>query len=141
MFSTESSQPRTKTKQHVRVRVLSLIRTSFAVNPILTLGVVVNLLVLVAALIGIIVDPRIITGVPAWVKPSKFAISISVYSLTLLWFMSFIKGHKRLVAAAGNSIAIALSVEMALILTQVIRGTTSHFNISTPFDTTLWALM
>jgi hypothetical protein len=141
MFSTESSQPFTKTKHPFHRRVLALIRTSFAVNPLLALGVVVNLLVLVATLIGIIIDPRIITGAPAWVKPSKFAISISVYSLTLLWLMSFIKGHKRLVATSGNSIAIALSVEMAIILTQVIRGTTSHFNISTPFDTTLWALM
>ena len=28
-----------------------------------------------ASIVGILVDPRVITGVPAWLKPFKFAIS------------------------------------------------------------------
>ena len=38
-----------------------------------------------AALVGMLVDPRIITGAPAWLKPFKFAISTAIYSLTLAW--------------------------------------------------------
>jgi len=34
--------------------------------------------VLVVALIGLLLDPRVITGAPAWLKPMKFAISISI---------------------------------------------------------------
>lgn len=40
---------------------------------------------------GIFLDDRIITGAPAWLKPSKFAISITIYSFTVLWFLSFIE--------------------------------------------------
>ncbi|MBO0782291.1 MAG: hypothetical protein J2P37_26020, partial [Ktedonobacteraceae bacterium] len=91
-----------------------------------------NVLVLLVALGGIIVDHRIITGMPAWVKPAKFAISISIYSFTLLWLLSFIKGHQRLVSLVANATAVIMIVEMVIIVGQVIRGTTSHFNNSTP---------
>ncbi len=82
----------------------------------------------VGTLIGIVVDHRVITGVPAWVKPAKFAISTGVYSFTLLWMLSFVKGHKRLVSFIATTIAIGTLIEMMIIIGQVIRGTTSHFN-------------
>jgi hypothetical protein len=99
------------------------------------------LVVLLGALVGIVFDHRIITGMPAWVKPAKFAISISVYDFTLLWFLHFLQGHKRLVSFLGNGIALALGLEMLIIAGQVIRGTTSHFNFTTPFDSTLYIIM
>ena len=34
-------------------------------------------------LVGLAVDPRAITGAPAWLKPAKFAISSAIYGLTL----------------------------------------------------------
>jgi len=102
---------------------------------------IVMLITLLASLVGIIVDPRIITGMPAWVKPAKFAISISIYSFTLLWFLHFIQGHKRLVSILANAIAVAMLVEMTIIAGQAMRGTTSHFNNATPFDSTLYAIM
>jgi hypothetical protein len=102
---------------------------------------IVMLITLLASLVGILVDQRIITGVPAWVKPAKFAISISIYSFTLLWFLHFIQGHKRKVRILANGIAVALLIEMIIIAGQAMRGTTSHFNNATPFDRTLYEIM
>src|SRR5689334_11904798 len=124
MFDTTSSQPLGKT---TRFRLLAFFKERFALHPLLTLVGITNVLVLLAAVGGIVVDHRIITGMPAWVKPAKFAISISIYSLTLLWLLSFIKGHKRLVSMVANGTAVFLTIEIVIIVGQVIRGTSSHF--------------
>jgi hypothetical protein len=87
---------------------------------------------------GIFLDSRYITGAPAWVKPTKFAISVVVYIFTLLWMMSFMDQRKRLVRFLGWVILIMFWSEFIGIVTQVIRGTTSHYNISTPLDTILF---
>jgi hypothetical protein len=122
-------------------QLLTLIQKGFAVNWLLMFAGIVMLVTLLASLVGIIVDPRIITGMPAWVKPAKFAISISIYNFTLLWFVHFIQGRKRLVSILANGIAVGMLVEMTIIVEQAMRGTTSHFNNATPFDSTLFAIM
>jgi hypothetical protein len=83
---------------------------------------------------GIFLDSRYITGAPAWLKPTKFAISVSVYTFTLLWMMGFIQGRKRLVTLLGWIILVMFALEFFAIVTQVFRGTTSHFNFSTPLN-------
>lgn len=117
------------------------IKKSFAQNPLLTLFGFAMIVTTIATLIGIVVDHRVTTGVPAWMKPAKFAISSSVYSFTLLWMLGFIQGHKRSVSIIANVIAIGFFVEMLLIIGQVVRGTTSHFNFSTLFDSAVYITM
>src|SRR5579859_199412 len=82
---------------HPFSRVYTLFRQGFAVNPLLALMGLACLVALVGTLIGLVVDHRVITGAPAWLKPAKFAISVSIYCFTMLWIMSFVKGHKRLI--------------------------------------------
>ena len=48
------------------------------------------LAVLVPSLVGLIVDPRIVTGAPVWLKPAKFAISTAIYMLTLAWVFTLL---------------------------------------------------
>jgi hypothetical protein len=48
------------------------------------------LAVAAASGVGMLVDPRVITGAPAWLKPFKFAISTAVYSLTLAWIFGWL---------------------------------------------------
>lgn len=122
-------------------KLLTLLQKGFAINWPLTFCGLVMLVVLLASLVGIVVDHRIITGVPAWVKPAKFAISISIYSFTLLWFLHFIQGHKRLVSLLANGITMAMFLEILCIVGQAMRGTTSHFNNATPFDATVYRIM
>jgi hypothetical protein len=96
---------------------------------------------LCAALIGLVVDHQAITGAPAWLKPAKFAISVTIYCFTFVYLLQFVRGHRRLVAFVANATAVALLVEMVIIVGQVIRGTTSHFNYSTPLDAALFMTM
>ncbi len=99
------------------------------------------LLVLGVALAGFLLDPRVITGAPAWLKPMKFAISISIYCFTLLWMLTFVQGRTRLVGLISWVTAIALFVEMVLIAGAAAFGTTSHFNVSTSLHAAVWATM
>jgi hypothetical protein len=125
-----------------RLRILAHVAgRALAMNPPLALVGFLMLVTLAAALVGLVVDPRVITGAPAWLKPAKFAISIAVYNFTLLWLLTFVAGHQRLVRLASVVIAGALFVEMVIIALQAARGTTSHFNVSTSLDATLFSTM
>jgi hypothetical protein len=107
----------------------------------LTLTGTVMIVVLVAALIGLVGDPRVITGAPAWLKPAKFAGSIAIYTLTLAWIFSLIPEFVRTRRIVGWTTAVTLILEIAIIGLQAFRGTTSHFNVATPLDTALFAVM
>jgi hypothetical protein len=96
---------------------------------------------LVVALAGLVLDPRVIQGAPAWLKPAKFGISITLYMATLQWVASLVSGHRRLLLVLGAVLVTALTAEIVLIDLQVLRGTTSHFNVSTPFDSVVFEAM
>jgi hypothetical protein len=124
-----------------RFDLTSLWQRSWAANWPLTLVGLGNLLILVAALVGLIVDERVITGAPAWLKPMKFAISIAIYSFTFVWLLGFVKTRPRLAQMAATLTAIGFVIEMVIIVGQAARGTTSHFNNQTPLDRFLFATM
>src|SRR5262245_5871287 len=108
---------------------LELVMTAWRRNLPLAALVLAMLAVLVVSIIGLAVDPRVITGAPAWLKPTKFAISIAIYGTTLLWLLTFVVNRPRLVAAVSWLLAVGVAIEMGLIVLQVARGTTSHFNL------------
>ena len=118
-----------------------LIAGAWRRNPPLTALVLAMLAVAAVALIGLVVDPRVITGAPAWMKPLKFAVSIAIYGATLLWLLTFIPDRPRLVTAISWAVFLGLGAEMALIAMQVLRNTTSHFNEATPFDAAVFRVM
>jgi hypothetical protein len=95
----------------------------------------------VASTIGVAIDPRIITGAPAWLKPFKFAVSTAIYSLTLAWIFGYLTDWPRARRVVGWTTAIVFVLEVAVIDMQAWRGTTSHFNVSTPLDATLFLIM
>jgi hypothetical protein len=99
------------------------------------------LVILAGTLLGLAVDPRVVTGAPVWLKPAKFAVSIAIYSLTLAWIFGLIPEWTRTRRLVGWTTAIVLVLEMAIIGLQAFRGTTSHFNVSTPFDAVAFAVM
>jgi hypothetical protein len=90
--------------------------------------------VLGLTILGLAIDPRIVTGAPVWLKPAKFASSIAVYSFTLAWIFSFLDRWPRTTRVVGWTTAIVMFLEMAIIALQAFRGTTSHFNGSTALD-------
>ena len=110
----EDLLPRNMKAQFVRVPVRrSLAGRAWASSRPLAFVGAAMLLVLGVAVVGLLLDERVITGAPAWLKPMKFA--ISVYCFTLLWMLTFVRGRPRLVGFVSWVTAIALFVEMALI--------------------------
>lgn len=95
----------------------------------------------VVSLIGLAVDHREVTGLDAWAKPLKFSLSILLYSVTWAWLIAQLPRWRRVAHAVGTVIAVALIVEQAVIVAAAAAGTTSHFNVSTPLATALWAVM
>jgi len=118
-----------------------VIAESWRRNPPLAALVVGMLVMIGVALVGLVVDPRLITGAPAWMKPLKFAVSIAIYSATLFWMLRYIPDRPRLVTAISWGVLLGLGAEMVLIAMQVIRNTTSHFNQTTPFDAAVFTAM
>ena len=113
----------------------------WSASPPLTAAGTLMLGVAGASLVGIFVDPRLITGVPAWLKPFKFAISSAIYMLTLAWVFRWLVDWPRVRRVVGWTTAIVFVLEVAIIDTQAWRGTTSHFNVSTTLDAVLFAVM
>jgi len=119
----------------------TFLRNAMATSAPLTIFAVVMFVAFAATMIGTFADPKIITGSAAWLKPAKFSISLGIYSLTLLWLLSYVENHRRLVKIVATVTTISAVIEIAVIIGQAFRNTTSHFNYSTPFDTTLWIIM
>jgi hypothetical protein len=96
---------------------------------------------LVPMTLGLLLDPRIIGGAPAWMKPAKFALSTGIYSLTLVWILSWLPEWRRVRRTASVVTGLVFLIEVGIIAAQAGRGTTSHFNMSTPLDALLFQVM
>ena len=111
------------------------------VSPPLTAVGLLMLAALALSLVGLVADPRLITGVPAWLKPAKFAASTAIYSLTLAWVFTALPSWEKTRRLVGWATAAVFVFEVVIIDVQAWRGTTSHFNISTPLNAVLFAAM
>lgn len=86
-------------------------------------------------------DPRTIAGAPAWLKPAKFAISTAIYSLTLAWMFRYLGEWPRVRKVVSMTTVLVFLIEIPIIDLQAWRGTTSHFNVSTPLNAALFTAM
>lgn len=96
---------------------------------------------LAATGVALLVDPREITGAPAWMKPAKFAASIGIYALTLAWVFTYLPEWVRTRRVASWITVVTLVIEIIVIDVQAWRGTTSHFNVGTLLDGVLFTTM
>jgi hypothetical protein len=109
-------------------------------HPLGALGIVMVATTL-ATSAGVFLDHRIVTGAPVWLKPAKFSLSVAIYSFTFQWLLGFVRSRPRAARALSSTAVVSFSIEMGIIVTQAFRGTTSHFNMSTPLDGSLWIVM
>lgn len=122
-------------------RLASTIDRLWRTDPLLTGAGGMLLALFVVSLFGLWFDPRLITGAPAWLKPAKFAISTAIYCLTLAWIFTYLPDWPRVRRIVGRTTVAVLVLEVAAIDMQAWRGTTSHFNVATPFDAAVFSLM
>ncbi|SCF10450.1 hypothetical protein [Micromonospora chokoriensis] len=95
----------------------------------------------VVCAVGILVDQRVLTGAPIWLKPFKFAVSFVLYGATLAWMLTLLPRRSRTAEWAATVVVAMAVIEMVLIVVQVVRGQTSHFNDTSALNTALFAAM
>ncbi len=100
-----------------------------------------NAVVAAVALVGVLADPRVLGGAPIWLKPLKFAVSFTLFGLALAWMISLLRTRRRWGNWLGILVAVTGTVEMVVIVGQVVRGQHSHYNVATPLDAMLWTVM
>lgn len=101
---------------------------------------VANLILAVIFIIFTRITGTQVMGANAWFKPFKFAASIGIYSLTMAWICGDLPAsfNSRLFAW---TIIFLLGIEIIYIAIQAGRGQLSHFNISNPFYSGMYAVM
>ena len=97
---------------------------------------------LLAALVALCLDQRLVTGAHAWLKPIRFCLSITVYLWTmavlLAWLPAADAGKVRGLSAG---LALTMVVEIGCIFLQAARGTTSHYNTTSALNAAVFVLM
>lgn len=99
-----------------------------------------NILLFVIAAVMYFLDPTLILGINAWIKPMKFALSIAIYAWTFGWILAY-SHHPTANRVISIGLIVTMTVEVALIYMQAFRGTTSHFNIHSALDGMVFAVM
>jgi hypothetical protein len=120
---------------------MTTLRRLWRSNAPLTAAGLLMVAALAAFLAGLRLDPRVITGARAWLKPAKFAASTAIYLFTLAWIFSYLADWPRLRRRVGGFTAAMFVFEVTAIALQAWRGRTSHFNVGTSFDAAVfWAM-
>ena len=100
-----------------------------------------NLSMLAFCLIAMLVDDRVLLGESVWLKPTKFAVSIAVYCVTIALLLQVYPYSDKLKKWLSRIIGWALILEIPLVMVQAGRGVRSHFNMETVFDGVVFGWM
>lgn len=102
----------------------------------------VHLVLAVAFVVGTFVDHRTVLGLDPWVKPLKFALSITIYVWTVAWLLGDLRAAApRAARVISGGVAVSMLAEIACIALQSLRGVPSHFNQASAFDAGTFSLM
>ncbi|QKG56817.1 hypothetical protein GKZ68_09400 [Hymenobacter sp. BRD128] len=137
-----SAAPSPATAPSLTQRLADALRTLHRVNPALSYTGWLNVGLAGLALALLPLDHRHVTGVLVWIKPLKFSLSIVAYAWTLGWLLADLPAPaQRAVRRLSAGVALSMVVEQAVIFIQAGRGTTSHYNVSSPLNGVLFGLM
>jgi hypothetical protein len=100
-----------------------------------------HVLLLAGMAVAALVDSRQVLGINPWIKPMKFASSITLYVWTVAWLMGAVRDARGARRVVSVTVAVAMVVEIACISLQSARGVPSHFNNATAFDGAIFSLM
>ncbi|MDQ2795022.1 MAG: hypothetical protein M3Y12_13600, partial [Bacteroidota bacterium] len=118
------------------------LRVLHRVNPALSATGWLNVALAALALALLPLDHRLVTGALVWLKPLKFALSISAFAWTLGWLLADLPAAaQRSVRRLSRGVALSMAVEQFVIFGQAARGTSSHYNASSPLNGILFGLM
>jgi hypothetical protein len=78
-------------------------------------------------------------NVSAWIKPFKFAISTTLFTWAMAWYMHYLPSFDH--RWYDWTVIVMLSFEIGYIALRAAQGQLSHFNVGTGFNATLFSLM
>jgi hypothetical protein len=107
----------------------------------LVISSVIFLLVTVALAILTQFDSTQILGINRWIKPIKFASSAAIFLFTVAVYLCYLQGFEQSKNIIAWGTILIMFIEVALIVMQSARGTTSHFNVSNAFDGAVFSAM
>jgi hypothetical protein len=91
---------------------------------------------------GLFLDHRVILGLNPWVKPLKFAVSITIYVWTVAWLLGDVRPRApRTARLISAGVALSMLAEIVCIALQSYRGVPSHFNVRAAFDGAIFSVM
>lgn len=92
-------------------------------------------------LLGIsFLDDTRVLGVNAWYKPMKFALSTTMYSWAMAWFLFYLD-KPGFTSYFSWAVILLLGFEILYITLQAGRGELSHFNTSSALTSNMYSLM
>ena len=94
--------------------------------------------------VGQFVDDRMLGDVSVWLKPTKFFLSIGVFSATVAWFFGYVRSGRRgsvLMISTISVLLITAGFELFWVTWQGAHGLMSHFNFDTQLYTGMYSLM
>lgn len=109
-------------------------------KPLMTAGAVSFAFFVIFAIVSLF-DSTQILGINRWIKPMKFFISIAFFVWTIAVYFIFLPDFEKAKRRISWAMIAIFFIEMFLIVMQSARGTTSHFNRSTPFDSIVFIVM
>ena len=93
-----------------------------------------------AGLLMIQLTDTMVLGINAWIKPTKFFISVVIFCWSMGWYMNHLDQGRK-VRVYSWMVVLVMTYELFVITWQAANGRLSHFNISTALYQTLFALM
>ncbi len=94
--------------------------------------------------VALLIDDRSLRGAIVWVKPMKFAASISLLAFTTAWFVGYLPRAVRSSGAVSLIVWMLIGAggfELAYITLQASLGQASHYNVGDAFHGSMYTLM
>jgi hypothetical protein len=105
---------------------------------------VLMLLAFVVTFVVSLNDARTIRDIGIWIKPMKFMAATAIFAWTSVWVVMLSRSAVAAAHVWGWIAALLISTslfEVVYITYQAAQGSGSHYNISTPLNAALFALM
>ena len=108
---------------------------------VLVLALYLELLLMLVLLVLLPFDTVQVGGRYRLIKPLNFTMSMAMYLATVVILLDYLRASMWWKKVIGWGVSICTSTAITCIITQAARGTTSHFNTSTPFDSVVSSVM
>src|SRR5262245_14326649 len=108
---------------------------------VLVWTIYIELMLMAVLLILLPFDTVQVGGRHRLIKPLNFTLSMAMYLATVVILLDYLRGSMWWKKVISWGVSICILTAITCITMQAVRGTTSHFNNSTPFDSTVSLLM